>query len=89
MVSFDTAGESHLHQQVQLGLSDLVKAAIQNLAATIDHEEIRGRLQNVRGTGTAQIVLPGGVYACPDFAFTEVLPVRVRPVLPSLVCEIC
>ena len=41
--------------------STVLKAVIQNLAATIDHEEMRSRLRNTKRSSTAQIVLPGSL----------------------------
>ena len=83
-------GESGLHQKVQLDLGDLLKAANHNLAATMGHEEVRGRLQKVKRTGTEEIVLSGRLNTCPDISFTE-SPSAVpgQPVIPSLVAEIC
>ncbi len=82
--------ESGLHQQVQRSLDHLLVSAIQNLAAMVDNEDIRGRLRNVRGTGTEHIVLPGRLNACPDISFTELLPAAfVQRDIPSLVGEIC
>lgn len=86
-VSFDTRGQSKLHCQVQKGLRKLLSAAIQNLALDIDDPAMRIRLGNVQEDGTAQIIRPGSLNACPDISFTEDIP-GPSP-LPSLVCEIC
>ncbi len=91
-VSFDTMVERNLHEQVQLGINQLLESAIRSLAATVDNEEMRGRLRTVARTGIAGVVQPGRLRTEPDIAFRERLmlsPPLPPPILPSLVGEIC
>ena len=54
-IPLDTRGESDLHFQLQNGLAELFKSALQNLAGSIGDADVRQRLQNVKPKGSARI----------------------------------
>ena len=85
--SFDTMGESVIYAQVRDGLGDFLKAAIWNLAGTIDDGITRNRVQKLRYQGAANMVTLGYSHRCPDFSFAESVPGDVQ--FSSFFVEIC
>ncbi len=86
MVYIDTVGESDLHVQLQNGLTQFFKNAIQSLAGSVGEPDIRQRIQDIKLKGSARLNIAGSLLASPDFSFIEDVP-GLR--LPSLIGEIC
>ena len=60
-IPLDTRGESDLHFQLQNGLTEFFKYALQNLAGSIGDADVHERLQNVKPKGSARIHIAGSL----------------------------
>ena len=92
--SFNTMGDSEISYNLQKRLRYFLVKAIDELCLVIEGcrpviEDCltRNRLRYVDHASNARCPVPGRLQVTGDITFTEV--VSERPVLPSLICEIC